>query len=1042
MNKILLSILSVILFAQPALCNEKEVPWWKQQKIRFMWGTWGLSKSDPEKWHEVFHNVALSGATVYAECWSGYDPDNARLARKYGLKYFAGTRSRHPLWYETGRAWIKENGEKEMVDIKFPFKCPLDERVYERWLVQPFLEGIQDGFIDGISLDWEAGGLPLTACYCDYCFSHSPDFMKTGQALPAPAERFGWLKSRGLVDAYKESHAKQQIAMLTRIRRKLQESNPNLLFASYPMEVTNFSRAMNTPEAPFIFLDARHYTNDDRKPWWESYGERLRQDGYLYIPGSWTNTLFGSMPSQVSAERWLYEGAINEDGHWMWFEHEPTDDMLRAYSAADRAIKAVEAKLGPFLFNGKRDLNFVTTAEWTGRPELEQAIVQQTYHLDNQHLVHINNVDSDWPLRVRIRFPRVAQGKQWTVRDAMGEKYYTRDGKSARWTSANLLTGVVVAMETRSDMFLLVSPADDQPEVDSSHLMYSREFNVLPKHAVASAQAAPVKRQPVCLPRAGWHFKMDEKDVALEAKWFLPTAPLDGWDPIEIENYWGAKGGTGPGWYRGDVNIPPLPKDKQIYLHFGAVDEELMLWIDGQFAGEHNLGPDGWDKPFTLDVTGKLTAGKHHLAMRVVNSAGAGGIWKPVSIMTGSAVEGATELINLQSAQDTARIVYTATEGMVPMESRGGGALIISNAIHTVNSDGTNDRRVRQLHGHLWSPRYSPNGKFIAFVHNTRGRGQIFVMNADGSGAVNISNNDFCDRSPAWSSDSERIAFVSDRSGDWDICVMNAAGSNPRRIVDNLGLDRAPTWSPDGRRILWESRTSGTPNAWVCDANGENSRPVILPGTHLVHRMAREWERTPTIEDVEPVFPDNTPYLWDPVWSPDGKSIAASALNSIAGETPVVLAADGSSLLQLLYAFTGIDHVSWSPDGKWLAGTLRCAPQESERSGIFVMKADGTDKRARGFWIVDVSPQGPRLGGTGRAGLMTWYSHGSAQPRRVLKTFTSLTWSPDGKMLAFSSDMAPSGAFYVYLISPEGGKPKRLDVTKSAWPNEIMWQPK
>ena len=73
---------------------------------------------------------------------------------------------------------------------------------------------------------------------------------------------------------------------------------------------------------------------------------------------------------------------------------------------------------------------------------------------------------------------------------------------------------------------------------------------------------------------------------------------------------------------------------------------------------------------------------------------------------------------------------------------------------------------------------------------------------------------------------------------------------------------------------------------------------------------------------------------------------------------------------------------------------------------------------------------------------MTWYSHGSAQPRRVVKTFTSLAWSPDGRTLAFSSDMDPGGAFYVYTISPGGGQPKRLDVTKSAWPNEIMWQPR
>ena len=73
---------------------------------------------------------------------------------------------------------------------------------------------------------------------------------------------------------------------------------------------------------------------------------------------------------------------------------------------------------------------------------------------------------------------------------------------------------------------------------------------------------------------------------------------------------------------------------------------------------------------------------------------------------------------------------------------------------------------------------------------------------------------------------------------------------------------------------------------------------------------------------------------------------------------------------------------------------------------------------------------------------MTWYSHGSAQPRRVVKTFGALAWSPDGTTLAFSSDMDPSGAFYVYTISPDGGEPQRLDGTMSALPQEVMWNPR
>jgi len=123
-----------------------------------------------------------------------------------------------------------------------------------------------------------------------------------------------------------------------------------------------------------------------------------------------------------------------------------------------------------------------------------------------------------------------------------------------------------------------------------------------------------------------------------------------------------------------------------------------------------------------------------------------------------------------------------------------------------------------------------------------------------------------------------------------------------------------------------------------------------------------------------------------------------------------------------------------------LAGTLRTAPQETEPSGIFVVKSDADKEGYR--WLVDVTPQGPRLDGATRFGTLTWYSHGSIPPRRMVKIFSSLAWSPDGKTLAFSCDMDPTGAFYVYTIPAQGGKPTRLDGTLSAWPNEIMWRPR
>lgn len=44
-----------------------------------------------------------------------------------------------------------------------------------------------------------------------------------------------------------------------------------------------------------------------------------------------------------------------------------------------------------------------------------------------------------------------------------------------------------------------------------------------------------------------------------------------------------------------------------------------------------------------------------------------------------------------------------------------------------------------------------------------------------------------------------KIAFASDRDGDFDIYLMNADGTGPVKLTDNTSVDLYPDWSPDGR---------------------------------------------------------------------------------------------------------------------------------------------------------------------------------------------------------------------------------------------------
>ena len=62
---------------------------------------------------------------------------------------------------------------------------------------------------------------------------------------------------------------------------------------------------------------------------------------------------------------------------------------------------------------------------------------------------------------------------------------------------------------------------------------------------------------------------------------------------------------------------------------------------------------------------------------------------------------------------------------------------------------------------------------------------QVYVMNADGTGQVNVSNSTANDIQPSWSPDGTKIALASDRdqAGFSSIYVISANGTNQTRLT-------------------------------------------------------------------------------------------------------------------------------------------------------------------------------------------------------------------------------------------------------------------
>jgi Tol biopolymer transport system component len=108
----------------------------------------------------------------------------------------------------------------------------------------------------------------------------------------------------------------------------------------------------------------------------------------------------------------------------------------------------------------------------------------------------------------------------------------------------------------------------------------------------------------------------------------------------------------------------------------------------------------------------------------------------------------------------------------------------------------------------------------IAFASNRDGNTEVYVMGADGSNPVNLTQNAAYDDSPAWSPDGTRIAFASYRDGNWEVYVMGADGSNPVNLTQNSATDYVTAWSPDGTRLAFASTRDGNYEVYRMGADG------------------------------------------------------------------------------------------------------------------------------------------------------------------------------------------------------------------------------
>src|SRR5213083_2466572 len=246
------------------------------------------------------------------------------------------------------------------------------------------------------------------------------------------------------------------------------------------------------------------------------------------------------------------------------------------------------------------------------------------------------------------------------------------------------------------------------------------------------------------------------------------------------------------------------------------------------------------------------------------------------------------------------------------------------------------------------NPRLSPDGKWVAYtvteqsLKDNRGITRIWLADVASGAVRQLTTGPGSDRQPRWSPDGRTLAFVSTRENGAQLWVLPVAGGGgeARRVTSLPDGVSDPLWLPDGAGLVVTSDIKWPAQQEIDRRNGDFPTDARL-WTGLLWRHWDDWRAgkrqhlfTVTLadggggaKDITPVDHD-VPTIatggdGDVAVAPDGREIAFAMHgdSSVADNTNVdvyLSNPDGSGTRALTTA-RGAEHTPrYSPDGRWL----------------------------------------------------------------------------------------------------------------------------
>ncbi|HEX9754747.1 MAG TPA: hypothetical protein VGA42_03535, partial [Gemmatimonadales bacterium] len=221
-------------------------------------------------------------------------------------------------------------------------------------------------------------------------------------------------------------------------------------------------------------------------------------------------------------------------------------------------------------------------------------------------------------------------------------------------------------------------------------------------------------------------------------------------------------------------------------------------------------------------------------------------------------------------------------------------------------------------------PQISPDGRWVAYVVSVidvkanETNSDVWLVPVAGGDALRLTTSPKADNHPRWSPDGKRLAFLSSREERAQIWLISPFGGEAEKLTSSKTAVSDFEWSPDGARLAYVAPREPSTDEELREKEKDDARVVDADFRH--NRLWIVEVKTSKAEEVV----KGEFHVSDPQWSPDGTRISYTVNPTPkpddGGRSDVFVLEVASGRQTRLLQHDGPDFgARWSPDGTRLA---------------------------------------------------------------------------------------------------------------------------